>query len=113
MHHSLAPFGLFLIADAAVIGAPTGEWWQPLVQAGALGVILLWFMLRVERKLEDNTRANLTVARAIERNNKSLMVVILAVKSLDKSAIHDLARQLIAEADQETEQNNEGSNRRG
>ncbi len=33
------------------------NWWEPLVASGPIGVVLLWFMLRSEKKTNEQTAA--------------------------------------------------------
>jgi len=83
--------GGLILAQAA--SPPVVEWWGPLVQGGIPGAVLLWFMLRGEKKLDEQTRAQREMAQALNSNAKSNIIVVLALKNLD-SNITSLAQQL-------------------
>ena len=46
--------------------------YEPLVQFGAIGIVLAWFMIRSEKKTEALTKA-------INNNNKILIYVVDAI----------------------------------
>jgi len=86
-YYSIAPV---IVAQAAVT---QNEWWQPLLNAGALGAITAWFMWRAEKKLDEQTRAQREMALALNLNAKSNMIIVLSLKNLDAN-IGSLAQQL-------------------
>lgn len=67
------------------------NWWEPLVASGPIGVVLLWFMLRSEKKTNEQTQAI---------NNQVLMTAatILELKHGD-STIAELAARCKEQAD--------------
>src|SRR4026207_1191299 len=80
-------FSSFL-AQATNVSA---NWWEPLVASGPIGVVLLWFMLRSEKKTNEQTASI---------NNQVLMTaaVMLALKHLDE-AVSALAARCKEQAD--------------
>lgn len=102
MHYPAAPIALLLIADAASSVAPAA-WWQPLVQAGGLGAMLLWFMLRVEKRMDTQAKADHHLARAVERSTRAHLLAFAALKSIERFGYHEVAREIIAEIDSETD----------
>src|SRR5678816_1777656 len=83
----LAIYFTTLLADAAA----SPNWWQPIVNTGAIGAVLLWFMFRSEKKTNEQTQAI---------NNQVLMTAatILALKHGD-STIAELAARCKEQAD--------------
>lgn len=77
----------WVIASAAT----AANWWEPLVASGPIGVVLLWFMLRSEKRAAEQTAAI---------NNMTMMVAdtILALKHGDDS-IAELAQRCREQAD--------------
>lgn len=67
------------------------NWWEPLVASGPIGVVLLWFMLRSEKKTNEQTQAI---------NNQVLMTAatILQLKHGDAS-VAELAARCKEQAD--------------
>ena len=81
-HHVCASiFFAAIFAEAQI----SPNWWEPLVSSGPLGVVLLWFMLRSEKKTGAQTEAI---------NNMVLMLaaVILALKHADAAIVELTAR---------------------
>jgi hypothetical protein len=76
-----------LLAESQI----SANWWEPLVASGPIGVVLLWFMLRSEKKTNEQTNSI---------NNQVLMTAatILALKHGD-STIAELAARCKEQAD--------------
>jgi hypothetical protein len=110
MHDHALPIGLFLAVDAVLKPNP-GEWWASLLQLGVAGVMLSWFMLRMERRMDRQAESNVRLAKAIERSTKAHMVTVAALKSLERLGLRDLAHGLIEEIDAAEQSGNEDSNR--
>lgn len=85
-----------LIMAQTVVGPAAPEWWGPFIQGGIPGLVLLWFMLRGEKKLDEQTKAQREMAHALNTNAKSNMVIVLSLKNLD-SNVSELAKQLADE----------------
>lgn len=94
MTATLAIAGIFIateIAQGAVTeGAPS--WLTIMVQFPAIGV-LMWFMLRAEKRMESQTAAVIVQAGAVDRNSQALMIAVVALNHGDKS-ISELADKL-------------------
>ena len=41
-----------LAATAGAVGDGSAPWWAPVVNMGAIGCVLLWFMLRMEPRMK-------------------------------------------------------------
>jgi len=78
--------------------------WMGLVNYGALGFMVGWFMWRDNRDSKERRKQ----IQALEGCTQALMVAVLAIKNLDKG-ITDLA--LKVKGDSESRSNNEDSNR--
>jgi hypothetical protein len=74
------------------------NWLSPLLQI-PIGIVLAWFMLRAEKKIDEQSQSNRMQARAIERNSMALMTAVLAMKNIDGN-LSDLAKELHREAQQ-------------
>lgn len=106
-----------IIGQATV--SPSLEWYSPLLNAGALGAVTMWFMWRGEKKLDEQTKAQREMTQEMSRsqremamaltlNSKSNLIVVLALKNQD-AAITEIAKQLEAEIGQnEASLNNRG-----
>lgn len=82
--------GIYLVALLAEANiSPT--WWEPLVASGPIGVVLFWFMWRMEKKTNEQTQAI---------NNQVLMTAatILQLKHGDAS-VAELAMRCKEQAD--------------
>ncbi len=108
MYSPALPIGIFLIADAATQPL-SGEWWGPLIQLGVAGVMLIWFMLRVEKHMGRQTESNQRLAKAIERATKAHMVTVASLKSIERLGLKDLARGIVDEIDSREESDHENT----
>ncbi len=79
--------------------SPPGEGWQVLLQYGGLGVMLAWFMFRVERRMEKQIQSDQAKTAALERNSQSLMVAVASMKNLD-TAFTDMAKDLASQSEE-------------
>ena len=62
-----------------------------LLQLGAIGAVLLWFMLRAEAKLES-------IALAQDRNTRAILLLTMALPSADEP-MRRAAREILDEID--------------
>ncbi len=90
------PFIAILLAESATQGGL--EWWQPLVNTGAIGAVLIWFMLRGEKKLDEQARSQKEIAKALNINTRSNMIIVLSLKNLDENVM-SLAGQIAQEVE--------------
>lgn len=72
-------------------GEPSA-WLSPLLQI-PIGIVLAWFMIRAEKKMDEQTRAQRMQSVALERNSQALMIAVLSLKHGDGD-IAELAAQL-------------------
>ncbi len=80
---------MIVIAEAAA--APAEDWWKALLNTGAIGVMLLWLMFRVEKLLKENTKA-------LHLNTVATTIVVLDSKHKD-TALCDLAAKCREQAE--------------
>ena len=83
---------VLLLLTAVLSEVPIStNWWEPLVATGPIGVVLLWFMLRSEKKTNEQTQAI---------NNQVLMTAatILKLRHQDET-IADLVTRCKEQAD--------------
>ncbi len=90
--NSLALALIFITLGEIKNNADPSGWLSPLLQI-PIGVVLAWFMLRAEKKMEDQNKAQRAVAVAIERNTQGAMLVLISLRNLDAS-VTDLAKTL-------------------
>jgi len=64
-----------------------------MLQYGGLGIMLLWFMVRVERRMDAQLKSNREMIDALEENSLSILAAVLAIKNADLS-ITELAARL-------------------
>lgn len=69
-----------MIAEATM--PDPASWITLMVQAPAIGV-LVWFMLRAEKRMEEQTKAIIVQAGATDRNSQALMIAVLALQHGD------------------------------
>lgn len=83
--------GIIFTIGMIAQGSVAANWWEPLVASGPIGVVLLWFMLRSEKRTNEQTSAI---------NNLVVMVAdtILELKHGD-AAIGELARRCKEQAE--------------
>lgn len=81
---------LIILAQAGV--DPVASWYQPLVNMGAIGIVLGWFMLRAEPRLR-------AIEASIDRVARALMVAVLSMKSCDAS-LKEQAQSIINEVEE-------------
>lgn len=89
-------FTIGLIANSGV----AANWWEPLVASGPIGVVLCWFMLRMEKKSAQQTEA-------IFNMQILLADTILALKHGDDS-IAELAARCKQQAEKMQHENTSG-----
>ncbi len=86
-----------IIAQTADATVPSANWWQPIVQTGALGCMLIWFMVINKKDMSANTRAMNILSRSIN-------ALIIHSKHQDE-ALKEMATELKAEAEEELKAN--------
>lgn len=74
-------------ATAADVLGGDAPLWMPLMNSGAFGMCLAWFMLRNEKI----TKAQ---AVAINLNSQALMITVLAMKHLEGTGFRELAETI-------------------
>lgn len=89
---------VWIAVTEAAVGAPS-DIWQILLQYGGLGVMLMWFMFRVEKRMEKQIQSDQAKTAALERNSQSLMIAVASMKNLD-NAFSDMAKNLAAAAEE-------------
>lgn len=96
--HTFIPYAAGIsVVLAQVPVAVQGEWWSPLVNAGAMGVVLLFFMWQSSKKEDERIVAQRELAKALNSSTMGNMVIVLALQSLDGN-IKDLARRVADDA---------------
>lgn len=77
------------------IGTPPApqEWYAPLLNAGAMGVVLLFFMWQFSKKDDERIAAQRDLTKALNSNTQGMMIVVLALKNLDEN-IKEMARNI-------------------
>ena len=93
-----------ILAQSTV--TPSSEWYSPLLNAGAMGVMLLFFMWQSSKKEDDRIAAQRADSSAMNAMAKSNMIIVLALKGLDAN-VASLAQQL----KEEIEKNEAGAPR--
>lgn len=78
---------LGFLAEAAT-GVLTDQW-GPLINLGAVGCVLAWFMFRTEPRLRR-------MEQAIDRSSRALMIVTMSIRRLAPE-IKEQAESLISE----------------
>ncbi len=109
MHYPVFPLTVFLAAEAVAVH--TVEWWQPLIQTGAIGGVLLWFMLRVEKRLDSQTKASNRLARAVECSNRAHLTAFAALKVIQRLGYKEMAESELENLDQQSNDDDEDTNR--
>ena len=82
-----------IFAQATAAPIPTGEWYAPLLNAGAMGVVLLFFMWQFSKKEDERIQAQRDLTKALNSNTQGMMIVVLALKNLDEN-IKEMARSI-------------------
>lgn len=85
------------LAGATPSLEPSG-WISPLLQI-PIGIVLAWFMVRAEKKMDEQTKAQRQQSVALERNSQALMIAVLSLKHGDGD-IAELAAQLKSQCEQ-------------
>ena len=67
---------------------------QPILNVGAVGAILWWFMTRLERFIHDNTKA-------LDRLTRSNLLLVISMPSTTPRA-KEQARNIMAELERDT-----------
>lgn len=94
MQYAPVPLAAVILAVNAPVSAGPETWWQPLVQVGAVGAVLIWFMLRAEKRMEEQARSNRQLAKSIDQATQTHLLTLAGLKSLDRTIVRDLANQL-------------------
>ena len=92
----LIPFSLLFVADA-VTGDGVGAPWSSLINLGAVGAVLLWFMVRAEPRLK-------ALERATDRQTRAMILLTLNLPSSSdqiKSLGHDILNEMEHDQDRE------------
>ena len=90
-HVGIPVFAVAMFSQFAM--ATPENWWAPLASSGILGPILVWFMWRNEKRLNENTRA-------LNLNTITIAACALDTKHKD-AAISELLTKLKADAEEE------------
>ena len=83
----------FLFLAQANLPSQGAEWYSPLVNAAAIGAVLLFFMWQFSKKEDEINTALRDVAKAMNSSTHGLMVVVLSLKNLDEN-IKDMAKRI-------------------
>lgn len=86
---------ILAVADSLQEPAPL---WYPIMNTSIGAGVLIWFMLRNDKKLEELAKALRLVANALNLSTQGQMVTMLALKTLDKHPVMDLATKIKNEA---------------
>ncbi len=81
-----------MLAEAAASVAQE-PWWQAIMQTGAIGAVLVWFMFMGVKVLRENTRA-------LNLHTLATACAVLALKHSDQ-AISELATKIKQEVEDE------------
>lgn len=65
--------------------------------------MLLWFMIRVEKRMDAQIRSDARKIAAINHNSHSLMTAVAALRNLDHN-VSELATKLAEQIDEEIRQ---------
>lgn len=66
-------------------------WWAPLINTGAIGIVLGWFMIRMEPRMR-------AIEASIDTVSRALMLSVLSMKFGDRG-LQEQAQAIIAEID--------------
>lgn len=86
-------YPLFTMLLAQAQSVPSAEIWQPLANAGAMGVITAFFMWQFSKKEDERNAVLRDLTKALNANSNALMVAVLALKNGD-SNISELAQKI-------------------
>lgn len=86
-----------LIALLLQAGMPSGADWSPLVNLGAVGIVLGWFMFRSEPRLK-------AIEKATDRQTRAMLLLTLSIPNVSEST-KQLSEEIINEI-----RSNEGTN---
>lgn len=78
-----------IVAEAASPGEASAAWWAPLVNTGAIGCVLIWFMLRAEPRFR-------AIEASIDRVSRVLSLAIIAMRSCD-AVVKEQAEEIVRE----------------
>lgn len=81
-----------------ILFAQTVDWAQPLVNAGALGVVLFWLMVRVETRMKEHDRRMMAVENAENRVARAILLLVVSLKSANEAAKGE-SRAILKEID--------------
>lgn len=84
---------------AAIESSTDGNWYVALVNAGPIGAILLWFMLRLEKKMTEQNKS-------MDRFSEALLLLVTTpvhpCPMQNNEAAIDQARKKLADLKAET-----------
>jgi peptidoglycan biosynthesis protein MviN/MurJ (putative lipid II flippase) len=82
------------LSIAAIETSGDGNWYLALVNAGPIGAILLWFMLRLEKKMTEQNKS-------MDRFSEALLLLVTAPVQpcpvQNNEAVIEQARKKLAE----------------
>lgn len=61
--------GMVCIATVDTVAATEANWYAALINAGPIGAILLWFMLRLEKKMTEQNKS-------MDRFSEALLLIV-------------------------------------
>lgn len=91
---ALLAFFMAAVEGVTADGTPAAAWWAPLVNTGAIGCVLIWFMFRNEPRLRN-------IEAAIDRASRTSLVLVMSVKGISREA-QEMAQSLVTEIDTST-----------
>lgn len=86
---TLKPLLLFLALGGEAAASIVNDPWSPLINLGAIGCVLLWFMLRTDPRLRR-------IEEAIDRQSRATLVSVLSRQGISE-AIKEEARAILSE----------------
>lgn len=95
----------------SVLLAQTVDWAQPLLNAGVLGVVLVWLMTRVETRMKEHDRRMVAIENAANRTTRAILLLVVSLKNANEAAKTEakaVMREVdVAEGAQESGRRNE------
>jgi hypothetical protein len=92
MLHHLSPKLLILVAVAAEGSAAIIDKWGPLLNLGAIGCVLLWFMMQLTPQIK-------ALVAALDRSTRMSGLTIIALEFLPKS-VKEQANRIVHEIEE-------------
>ncbi len=80
-----------VVAVAAEAATALSNTWSPLINLGAIGCVLAWFLIRAEPRMSR-------IERAIDRSSRAVLIAALAMSEASPG-VRDQAKELIREID--------------